>query len=92
MSSRTKTNNNKKMSFFIIGDWNAKVGSQEISRITGKFDLGVHNETGHRPAEFCQANTHSKHSLSTIQETALHIDITRWSILKSDYYILCNQR
>ena len=43
--------------FFIIGDWNAKVGSQEISGVTGKFGLGVQNETGQRLTEFCQENT-----------------------------------
>ena len=37
---------------FIIGDWNAKVGSQEIPRVTGKFGLGVQNETGQRLTEF----------------------------------------
>ena len=41
---------------FIIGDWNAKVGSQEISRVTGKFGLGVQNEAGQRLLEFCQEN------------------------------------
>ena len=41
---------------FITGDWNAKVGSQEIPGITGKFDLGVQNETGQRLTEFCQEN------------------------------------
>ena len=41
---------------FIIGDWNAKVGSQEILGVTGKFDLGVQNEAGQRLIEFCQEN------------------------------------
>ena len=41
---------------FIIGDWNAKVGSQETSGITGKFGLGVQNEAGQRLIEFCQEN------------------------------------
>ena len=41
---------------FIIGDWNAKVGSQEIPRVTGKFGLGVQNEAGQRWTEFCQEN------------------------------------
>ena len=41
--------------FFIIGDWNAKVGSQEIPGVTGKFGLGVQNEAGgQRLIEFCQ--------------------------------------
>ena len=43
----------KKDVLFIIGDWNAKVGSQEISEVTGKFGLGVQNEAGQRLTEFC---------------------------------------
>ena len=42
---------------FIIGDWNAKVGSQETPGVTGKFTLGVQNEAGQRLTEFCQGNT-----------------------------------
>ena len=41
---------------FIIGDWNAKVGSQETPGVTGKFDLGIRNEAGQRLIEFCQEN------------------------------------
>jgi len=41
---------------FIIGDWNAKVGSQETPGVTGKFSLGVWNEGGQRLIEFCQEN------------------------------------
>ena len=41
---------------FIIGDWNAKVGSQETPRVTGKFGLEVHNEAGQMLIEFCQEN------------------------------------
>ena len=41
----------------IIGDWNAKVESQETPGVTGKFDLGVQNEAGQRLIEFCQENT-----------------------------------
>ena len=41
---------------FIMGDWNAKVRSQEIPRVTGKFGLGVQNEAGQRQIEFCQDN------------------------------------
>ena len=41
---------------FIIGDWNAKVGSQETAGITGKFCLGVQNEAGQRLIEICQEN------------------------------------
>ena len=46
----------KKDVLFIIGDWNAKVGSQEIPGVTGKFGLGVENEAGQRLIEFCQEN------------------------------------
>ena len=42
---------------FITGDWNAKVGSEETPGITGKFGLGVQNETGQKLTEFCQENT-----------------------------------
>ena len=47
----------KKDVIFTIGDWNAKVGSQETPGITGKFGLGVQNEAGQRLIEFCQENT-----------------------------------
>ena len=47
----------KKDVLFIIGDWNAKVGSQETPGITGKFSLGVQNEAGQRLIEFCQEKT-----------------------------------
>ena len=46
----------KKDVLFIMGDWNAKVGSQEISGLTGKFGLRVQNESGQRLIEFCQEN------------------------------------
>ena len=42
---------------FIIGDWNAKVGSQETPGVTGKFGLGVQSEAGQRITELCQENT-----------------------------------
>ena len=66
----------KKDVLFIIGDWNAKVGSQEISGVMGKLSL----------IEFCQTERtgHSKHPLPTTQEKTLHMDITRWSTPKSD--------
>ena len=72
---------------FITGDWNAKVRNQETPGVTGKFGLGVQNEVGHRlinrvlPRE---CTGHRKHPLPTTQEKTLHIDITRWSIPKSD--------
>ena len=42
---------------FILGDWNAKGGSQEIPEVTGKFGIRVQNEAGQRLTEFCQENT-----------------------------------
>ena len=47
----------KKDVLFIIEDWNAKAGSQEILRVTGKLDLGLKNEAGQRLIEFCQEDT-----------------------------------
>ena len=47
----------KKDVLFIIGDWNAKVGSQETPGVTGKFGPGIQNEAGQRLIEFCQGNT-----------------------------------
>ena len=49
----------KKDVLFIIGDWNAKVGSQETLEVTGKFGFGIQNEAGQRLTEFCQENTWS---------------------------------
>ena len=75
----------KKGVLFIIGDWNAKVGSQETPGVTGKFGLGVKNEAGQRLIEFCQeialviANT-----LFQQHKRRLHINITRWLTPKSD--------
>ena len=47
----------KRDALFIIGDWNAKVGSQETPGVTGKFGLGVQNEAGQRLIKFCQENS-----------------------------------
>ena len=47
----------KKVLLFIIGDWNAKVRSQETPGVTGKFGLGIQNEVGQKLTEFCQENT-----------------------------------
>ena len=70
---------------FIIGDWNAKEGSQEIPGVTDKFSLRVQNEVGQRLTVFPREHTgHSKHHLPTTQEKTLHMDITRWSTPKSD--------
>ena len=80
----SRTNTHKKDVLLIIGDWNAKVGSQETPGVTVKSSLGVQNEAGERVTEFCQDNTLVFHHLPTIQEMTLHVDITRWSIPKSD--------
>ena len=48
--------NSKKDVLFIIGTWNAKVGSQEIPGVTGKFGLGVQDEAGQRLKGFCEEN------------------------------------
>ena len=53
---RTNNNNNKDV-LFIIGDWNAKVGSQEMPGVIGKFGLGVQKEAGQSLIEFCLENT-----------------------------------
>ena len=47
----------KKDALFFIGEWKAKVGSQETPGVTGKFGLGVQNEAGQRLTEFCQENS-----------------------------------
>ena len=71
---------------FIIGDWNAKVGSQETPGGTGKFGLGVQNEAGQRLIEFYQKNPLvTANTLFQRQEKTLYMDITRWSTLKSDW-------
>ena len=69
-----------------MGDWNAKVGSQETPGVTGKFGLGVQNEAGAKANRVLprECTSHSKHPLPTTQEITLHMDITRWSIPKSD--------
>ena len=70
---------------FIIGDWNAKVGSQKTSGVTGKFGLGIWNEAGQRLIEFCQENALViANTLFQQHKRRLHMDITRWSTPKSD--------
>ena len=64
---------------FILGDWNAKVGSQETPRVTGKFGLGVQNEAGQRLIEFCQENTLVKAN-TLFQKHKRRLYITRWLI------------
>ena len=55
----------KKDALFIIGDWNAKVGSQETPGVTGKFGLGMQNEAWQRLKEFCQENAWSEQTPSS---------------------------
>ena len=89
----SRANNNKKDVLFIIGDWNAKVGSQEIPGVTGKFGLGVQNE-GQKLTEFCQENNLvTANSLSQQHKVRL----CTWTSPDGQYrnqidYILCSQR
>ena len=84
----------KKEVLLIIGDWNAKVGSQETPQVTGKFGLGVQNEAGQRLIEFCQENT------LVIANTLFQQHKRRLYMLTSPDgqhqnqidYILCSQR
>ena len=72
---------------FIIGEWNAKVGSQEISGVTGKFGLGVQIEAGQRLREFCQENALIMANTLFQQDKRRFYTWTspnRWSIPKSD--------
>ena len=78
----------------MIGDWNAKIGSQELPGVTGKFGLGVQNEAGQRLTEFCQENT------LVIENTLFQQHKRRlytWTSPDGQYwnridYILCSQR
>ena len=84
----------KKDVLFIIRDWNAKVGSQEIPGVTGKFGLGVQNEAGQRLIQFCQENA------LVIANTLFQQHKRRlytWTSPDGQYqnqidYILCSQR
>ena len=83
---------------FIIGDWNAKVISQETPGVTGEFGLGIRNEAGQRLIRVLprEHTGHSKHPLPTTQEKILYMDVNVWSI-NGQYrnqidYILCSQR
>src|SRR5574337_515064 len=84
----------KKDVLFIIGDWNAKVGSQETPGVTGKFVLGVQNEAGQRLIEFCQENTLViANTLFQQHKRRLYI----WTSPDGQHrnhidYILCSQR
>ena len=71
--------------FFIIGDWDATVGSHETPGVTGKFGLGVQNEASQKLTEFCQENALViENTLFQQHKRRLHVDITKLSILKSD--------
>ena len=82
------------MSFFITGDWNAKVGSQETPGVTGKFGLEVQNEAGQRLTEFCHENALViANTLFPQHKTSLYT----WTSPDSQHrnqidYILCSQR
>ena len=81
-SSRTNT---KKKVLFIIVDWNAKVGSQEIPGVRQVWPWSTKRIRAKANRVLPKERTvHSKHPLPTTQEMTIHIDITRWSIPKSD--------
>ena len=83
----------KKDVLFIIGDWNAKVGSQETPGVTGKFGLGIRNEAGQRLIEFCQENALViANTLFQQHRRILHVGITRCQHQIQTDYILCCQR
>ena len=79
---------------FIIGDWNAKVGSQETPGVTGKFGLGIQNEAGQRLIEFYQENALViANTLFQQHKRRLH----KWTSPDGQHqnridYILCSQR
>ena len=62
----------KKDVLFIIGDWNAKVGSQETPEVTGKFGLGIRNEAGQRLIEFCQEDALVITNTNNTREDSIH--------------------
>ena len=76
---------------FIIGDWNAKVGSQETPGVTDRFGLGVQNEAGQRQIEFSQENALVTANTLFQQHKALHMDITRGQQQNQIDYILCSK-
>ena len=84
----------KKDVFFIIGDWNAKVGIQHIPGVKGKFGPDVHNKAGQRLIEFCQENTLViEHNFFQQHKKRLYT----WTSADGQYrnqidYILCSQR
>ena len=90
----SRTNTKKKDVLLVIGDWNAKVGSQKILGVTGRFGLGVQNEAGQRLTDLCQENAlviadtlFQQHKRSLYTWTAP--DGQYWNQID---YILCSQR
>ena len=84
----------KKDVLFIIGDWKAKVGSQETPGVTGKFGLGMRNEAGQRLTEFCKENTLV---IANIHFQQHKRRLYTWTSTDGQYqnqigYILCSQR
>ena len=84
----------KKVVFFIIGDWNAKLGSQETSEVPGKFGLGIWNEAGQRLIEFCKENALVIANIIFQQHKRR---LYTWTSPDGQYrnqidYILCSQR
>ena len=77
----------KKDVLFIVGDWSKTRKSRNTWSNRQIWSWGVQNEAGQRPMRVLQRELtgHSKHPLPTTQEKTLHMDITRWSILKSDW-------
>ena len=84
----------KKDVLFIIGGWNAKVGSQETAGVIGKFGLGIHNEAGQRLIELCQENALVTANTLFQQHKRRHYT---WTSTQGQHrnqidYILCSQR
>ena len=92
--TRPFTTNTQKDVLFLIGDWNAKVGSQETPGVTGKLGLGIQNEAGQRLIEFCQDNALViANTLFQQHKTRLYTwtssDGQHWNQID---YILCSQK
>ena len=84
----------KKHVLFIMGGWNAKVGSEDIPGLTGKFGLGVQNEAGQRLTEFCQENALVRANTLFHQHKRI---LYTWTSLDGQYQnqidsILCSER
>ena len=89
----TGPSNTKRDVFFLTGNWNAKVGHEEIPWVIGKFVLEVQNEAGKKVTALSREHTgHSKHPFRIIQEMILHMDITKGQYQNKTDYILCSCR